>query len=109
MNPSAALATINRITRSLRVLQNHAQTGAPLASIADIESDYRFIVSGNYISFYRTYGSDIYIDRILYAHSDYTHILFGDNTSLLAFVVILCIPVAVLLKVPVQKKDSVTR
>ena len=44
LNPSAALATVSRITKSLRILQNHAQAGAPLSSIADIESDYRFIV-----------------------------------------------------------------
>ena len=56
LNPSAALATVSRITKSLRILQNHAQAGTPLSSIADIESDYRFIVSGNYISFYRVYS-----------------------------------------------------
>ena len=44
-NPSAALATVSRITKSLRILQNHAQAGAQLSSIADIEIDYRFIVS----------------------------------------------------------------
>lgn len=64
LNPSAALATVSRITKKLRILQNHAQVGAPLSSIADIESDYRFIVSGNYISFYRAYGSEVFIDRI---------------------------------------------
>ena len=51
LDPSAALATVSRITKSLRILQNHAQAGVQLSSIADIESDYRFIVSGNYISF----------------------------------------------------------
>ena len=81
LNPSAALATVSRITKSLRILQNYAQTGAPLSSIADIESDYRFIVSGNYISFYRAYGSKVYIDRILYARRDYMRILFGDSTT----------------------------
>ena len=81
LNPSAALATVSRITKSLRILQNHAQAGAPLSSIADIESDYRFIVSGNYISFYRIYGSEVFIDRILYARRDYMRILFGDNTT----------------------------
>ena len=59
LNPSAALATVSRITKSLRILQNHAQAGALLSSIADIESDYRFIVSGNYISFYRAYGGEV--------------------------------------------------
>ena len=37
LNPSAALATVSRITKSLRILQNYAQTGAPLSSIADIK------------------------------------------------------------------------
>ena len=59
LNPSAALTTVSRITKSLRVLQNYAYAGALLSSIADIESDYRFIVSGNYISFYRACGNDI--------------------------------------------------
>ena len=75
LNPSAALATVSRI------LQNYAQTGAPLSSIANIESDYRFIISDNYISFYRAYGSEVYIDRILYARRDYMRILFGDSTT----------------------------
>lgn len=81
LNPSAALATVSRITKSLRILQNHAQAGTPLSSIADIESDYRFIVSGNYISFYRVYGSEVYIDRILYTRRDYMRILFGDSIA----------------------------
>ena len=78
LNPSAALATVGRITKSLRILQNHAQAGALLSSIADIESDYRFLVSGNYLSFYRVCGRDVYIDRILYGKRDYMRILFGD-------------------------------
>lgn len=81
LNPSAALNTVSRITKSLRILQDHAQAGAPLSSIADIESDYRFIVSGNYISFYRVYSSEIYIDRILYARRNYMRILFGNSTT----------------------------
>ena len=81
LNPSAALATVSRITKSLRILQNYAQTGAPQSSIAEIESDYRFIISDNYISFYRAYGSEVYIDRILYARRDYMRILFGDSTT----------------------------
>lgn len=81
LNPSAALETVSRITKSLRVLQNYAHSGAPLSSIADIESDYRFPVSGNYISFYRAHGNEVYIDRILYARRDYMRILFGDSTA----------------------------
>lgn len=77
-NPSAALATVSRITSSLRILKTYAKAGALLSSIADVESDYRFIMSGNYISFYRTCGNEVYVDRILCARRDYMRILFGD-------------------------------
>ena len=81
LNPSAALATVSRITKSLRILQNYAQTGAPLSSTAYIESDHRFIQRDNYICLYLSYGSDVYIARILYARRDYMRILFGDSTT----------------------------
>lgn len=78
LNPSAALATVSKITKSLRILRTYAKAGAPLSSVAGVESDYRFLVSGNYLSFYRTYGKEVYVDRILYARRDYMRVLFGD-------------------------------
>lgn len=81
LNPSAALATVSKITKSLRILKTYTKAGTPLSSIADVESDYRFIVSGNYISFYRTYGNEVYVDRILYARRDYMRVLFGDVST----------------------------
>ena len=78
-NPSAALETVSRITKSLRVLEDYAKAGALLSSIVDIKSDYRFIVCGNYISFYRTYGTEVYVDRILYSHRNYMQILFDNS------------------------------
>lgn len=80
-NPTAALTTVAKITKSLRILRTYAKAGAPLSSVTGIESDYRFIVSGNYMSFYRVYGEEIYVDRILYARRDYMRILFGDSTA----------------------------
>lgn len=77
-NPVAALATVSKITKKIRILENHARAGAPLSSITEIENNYRFLVSGNYLVFYRVCGKDIYIDRILYARRDYLRILFGD-------------------------------
>ena len=76
-NPKAALATVGRITKALRILRTHAFAGAPLSSVA-VESDYRFLVSGNYLAFYRAYGNTVYVDRILYGRRDYLRILFGD-------------------------------
>ncbi len=77
-NPDAALSILRKITKSIRVLQEYAFAGAPLSSAANVESDYRFLVSGNYLTFYRVSGSEVYVDRILYGRRDYLHILFGD-------------------------------
>lgn len=76
-NPDAALATVSGITKKIRVLKNQAYVGTPLSSVADTESDYRFLVSGNYLVFYRAYGKDVYIDRVLYGRRDYMRILSG--------------------------------
>lgn len=78
-NPSAAENTVRRITKDMRILREHALAGSPLSSIADTESDYRFLVSGNYLTFYRVSGSDVYIDRVLYGRRDYLDILLNKK------------------------------
>ena len=77
-NRSAAERVINRIIDAVDPLKNFAEMGAPLSSIAEIGTDYRFLVSGNYMVFYRVQGSDVYIDRVLYGRSDYMSVLFKD-------------------------------
>ena len=77
-NRSAAERVINRIIDAVDPLKNFAEMGTPLSSIADIGTDYRFPVSGNYMVFYRVQGNDIYIDRVLYGRSDYMSVLFKD-------------------------------
>ena len=77
-NRSAAELVINRIIDAVDPLKNFAEMGTPLSSIADIGTDYRFLVSGNYMVFYRIQGSDVYIDRVLYGRSNYINILFND-------------------------------
>ncbi|WP_248626054.1 hypothetical protein [Enterococcus cecorum] len=64
--------------RLITILQTHAQAGTPLSAITDIEIDYRFIVSGNYLNFYHTYGKEVYVDHILYSKCDYLRILFQN-------------------------------
>lgn len=56
-----------------------AEIGAPLSSIADTDADYRFLVTGNYMTFYRVSGENVYVDRILYGRRDYLRILIGDQ------------------------------
>ena len=76
-NPSAAERIVDRIMDDVDRLESHAEIGAPLSSIADIESDYRFLVTGSYLTFYRVRDNDIYVDRVLYGRRDYLRILFG--------------------------------
>lgn len=76
LNPTAATATVRRILSSLQILQTFAEAGAPLSSVVDIESAYRYIISGNYVSFYRTHENNVYIDRILYCRRDFMRVLF---------------------------------
>lgn len=59
-------------------MKDFAEMGTPLSSIADVGIDYRFLVSGNYMVFYRVQGSDVCIDRVLYGRSDYMSVLFKD-------------------------------
>ena len=77
-NPQAALSTVAKITKAIRRLKEHAPIGASLSAIANVDSDYSYLVSGSYIVFYRVVDRDIYIDRILYSRRDYLRILFAD-------------------------------
>lgn len=77
-NPQAAENSVNKIMDTVDELENFSEIGAPLSSVTDIESDYRFLTSGNYMVFYRVNGQDVYIDRVLYGRRDYLRILFPD-------------------------------
>ncbi|MCL2545766.1 MAG: type II toxin-antitoxin system RelE/ParE family toxin [Oscillospiraceae bacterium] len=78
-SPTAATNTLIKITKSLRMLIDFPLSGSPLESIINFETDYRFVVSGNYISFYRYIDDTVFVDRILYARRDYMNVLFGDD------------------------------
>jgi len=78
-SPKAALNTITKITKKIRLLENHAEIGALLSSIIDIETDYRYLVCGNYLSFYRIDNNNIHIIRVLYGKRDYISVLFDED------------------------------
>lgn len=77
-NRFAAEHVVDRIMDAVDQLKNFAEMGTSLSSIADVGTDYRFLVSGNYMVFYRVQDSDVYIDRVLYGRSDYMSALFKD-------------------------------
>ncbi len=78
-NEKAAVNTVTKITKRLRILADYPQSGAPLSGIADIETDYRFLVCGNYTAFYRFEGQTVEVSRILYGRRDIMRILFGES------------------------------
>ena len=80
-NPSAASNTLAKITGSIRQLADFPLSGASLASVAEFETDYRFTVSGSYISFYRYINETVFVDRVLYARQDFMKILFGETND----------------------------
>ena len=80
-NMDAAVKIIDQITDDIDRLADFPELGPPLSSIADVESNYRFLVSSNYLSFYRVDGNDISIDRVLYGRRDYLSILLGDMSE----------------------------
>jgi plasmid stabilization system protein ParE len=41
-------------------------------------NDYRYLVSGNYLIFYKIEDEYISVNRILYGRRDYLRILFGE-------------------------------
>lgn len=77
-NEQAAVNTVAKITKRIRMLADFPESGAPLSSVIDIETDYRFLVCGNYTVFYRVENSIVYIVRILYGRRNYVQILFGE-------------------------------
>ena len=78
-NPKAAERMVTRILDAVDQLADFSGIGAPLSSVADTDADYRFLVTGSYLTFYRVHGNDVYVDRILYGRRDYLRILIGDQ------------------------------
>ena len=77
-NPQAALKLVSKITKKVRGLSEHPGIGAPLSSVVDIQTDYRFLVCANHLIFYRYEDGIVFVSRILYFRRDYMRILFCD-------------------------------
>ena len=77
-NPTAAQRMVNRIMDAVDQLELCSGLGPPLSSITDTDTDYCYLVTGNYMTFYRVFGNDVCVDRILYGRRDYLGILLGE-------------------------------
>ena len=77
-SPMAALNTVVNIQDAVDKLADFPLMGTLLAAVVKTETDYRFIVCGNYLVFYRALTESVFIVRVLYGRRDYMKILFGD-------------------------------
>ena len=77
-NPIAAKNVIKRIIEDYSRLQFLLHMGPSLSSKVPFVTDYRFIVSGNYIVFYKADDEYVSIYRVLYGRRDYLKIIFDD-------------------------------
>lgn len=78
-NRTAAERIILKIADDIDQLESFAGLGKRLEGAPRDHSDYRFLVTGNYLSFYRVDGSDIYVDRVIYGKRDYLRILLEEE------------------------------
>ena len=78
-NTASASALIGRILEDVDQLADSAELGPALSSIADVESEHRFLVTREYLTFYRVSGKDVFVDRVLNGRMDYLRVLREDT------------------------------
>jgi len=80
-NLTAAVNTLSKITKTIRRLGDFPDIGTPLSKVVEVPNNYRFLVCGNYLVFYKQEDGAVYVVRVLYGRRDYMKILFGDKTE----------------------------
>lgn len=70
-SPIAAQKLIGSITASCSLLKEQPRLGMELSRLIDRETDFRYLISGNYIVFYRIEDDSISVYRIIDARADY--------------------------------------
>ena len=80
-SPNAADRIVNRIINDIDLLKDYTAIGVELSEVTGLESDYRYIISGKYIIFYRFYQDVIMIDRIVHSRREHIQKLFSENVD----------------------------
>lgn len=76
-NPDAAMKILQKIIAAYKRLPEFPLMGTSLSLVLAIPTEYRCLVRGNYIIFYKVEGEYISIYRVLYGRRDYLRIFFG--------------------------------
>lgn len=77
-NPTAAQNVVKKIIKDYTRLEAMPNIGISLSNKVSFETDFRFIVSGNYLVFYKIDNEFISVYRILYSRRDYLRLIFND-------------------------------
>jgi plasmid stabilization system protein ParE len=80
-NPYAATKMVSSIYTQIQELADFPERGASLSSKINIKTDYRFLVCGVYLIFYKVEGEFVSVYRVLNGMRDYLSILFFDELS----------------------------
>jgi len=78
-NPGAAAKIGTSIYATIEKLADFPQMGVSLESKINLKTDYRFLVCGAYLIFYKLEGEFVSVYRILNGIRDYLSILFADE------------------------------
>lgn len=78
-NPNEAINVVSKIIEDYEKLKEYPYLGLKLSSKIDVETNYRYLISGNYLIFYKVDKEYVSIYRILYARRDYIKILFDEE------------------------------
>lgn len=76
-SPSAADRIARKIVSAYKELKNTPFIGVPLDSVLEVKTDYRFLVCGNYLIFYKVKDDVISVYRVMNGRRDYCRQLFG--------------------------------
>ena len=76
-SPVAADHTVNKILGKTDFLAENPEIGTQLFFENDLYSGYRYMVSDNYLVFYRISGDSVYVDRVIYGKRAYMKLLFS--------------------------------
>lgn len=74
-NPQAASNTINKILDKTDMLADDPEIGTGLYLENNLFSGYRYMISDNYLAFYRITSEAVFVDRVIYGKRDYLKLL----------------------------------
>lgn len=75
-NPIASDRIVKSILKSCSDLKDYPEMGAELKNKFDVDLDYRYLVTSNYIAFYRIDNGTVKVIRILDGRTNYMKYLF---------------------------------